>query len=102
MILNPAVRDGKLMQDLELESLCNGVGHSQMVKDHPIANDSGSRDFVKLPSPTAVSRLNVSCLCIKKIWEDFKPDSVACKLLQACKLAIIHLGISLLKSSSDP
>ncbi len=44
------------MQDLELESLCNGVGHSQMVKDHPIANDSGSRDCVKLPSPTAVSR----------------------------------------------
>jgi len=52
-ILDPAVRDGKLMQDLELESLCNGVGHSQMVKDHPIANDSGSRDCVKLPSPTA-------------------------------------------------
>ncbi len=45
------------MQDLELESLCNGVGHSQMVKDHPIANDSGSRDCVKLPSPTAVSRI---------------------------------------------
>ncbi len=54
--LDPAVRDGKLMQDLELESLCNGVGHSQMVKDHPIANDSGSRDCVKLPSPTAGSR----------------------------------------------
>ncbi len=52
-----AVRDGKLMQDLELESLCNGVGHSQRVLDHPIANDSGSRDCVKLPSPTAVFRL---------------------------------------------
>ncbi len=46
------------MQDLELESLCNGVGHSQMVKDHPIANDSGSRDCVKLPSPTAGFRFN--------------------------------------------
>jgi len=57
IILETAVRDGKLMQDLELESLCNGVGHSQMVKDHPIANDSGSRDCVKLPSPTAVSRI---------------------------------------------
>ncbi len=45
------------MQDLELESLCNGVGHSQMVKDHPFANDSGSRDCVKLPSLTAVSRI---------------------------------------------
>ncbi len=59
MILDPAVRDGKLMQDLELESLCNGVGHSQMVKDHPIANDSGSRDCVKLPSPTAGFRMIV-------------------------------------------
>ncbi len=57
IILDPAVRDGKLMQDLELESLCNGVGHSQMVKDHPIANDSGSRDCVKLPSPTAGFRI---------------------------------------------
>ncbi len=55
--LETAVRDGKLMQDLELESFCNGVGHSQMVKDHPIANDFGSRDCVKLPSPTAVFRL---------------------------------------------
>ncbi len=59
IILETAVRDGKLMQDLELESLCNGVGHSQMVKDHPIANDSGSRDCVKLPSPTAVFRIMV-------------------------------------------
>ncbi len=57
IILETAVRDGKLMQDLELESLCNGVGHSQRVLDHPIANDSGSRDCVKLPSPTAVSRI---------------------------------------------
>ncbi len=57
LTLETAVRDGKLMQDLELESLCNGVGHSQRVLDHPIANDSGSRDCVKLPSPTAVSRL---------------------------------------------
>ncbi len=57
IILETAVRDGKLMQDLELESFCNGVGHSQMVKDHPIANDSGSRDCVKLPSPTAVFRI---------------------------------------------
>jgi len=55
--LETAVRDAKLAQSLELESLCNGVGHSQMVKDHPIANDSGSRDCVKLASPTAVSRL---------------------------------------------
>ncbi len=57
IILETAVRDGKLMQDLELESLCNGVGHSQRVLDHPIANNSGSRDCVKLPSPTAVSRI---------------------------------------------
>ncbi len=64
MILETAVRDGKLMQDLELESLCNGVGHSQMVKDHPIANDSGSRDCVKLPSPTAVSRMIIGAINI--------------------------------------
>jgi len=44
MILETAVRDAKLAQDLELESLCSGAGHSQVVKDRPTANDSGSRD----------------------------------------------------------
>ncbi len=70
MILETAVRDGKLMQDLELESLCNGVGHSQMVKDHPIANDFGSRDCVKLPSPTAVFRM----ILIMVFQETQKPN----------------------------
>ncbi len=55
--LETAVRDAKLAQDLELESLCSGAGHSQRVLDRPTANDSGSRDCVKLPSPTAVFRL---------------------------------------------
>ncbi len=63
MILDPAVRDGKLMQDLELESLCNGVGHSQRVLDHPIANDSGSRSCINLPSPTAGFRM------IRLLWK---------------------------------
>ncbi len=45
------------MQDLELESLCNGVGHSQRVLDHPIANDSGSRSCINLPSRTAGFRI---------------------------------------------
>ncbi len=77
--LETAVRDGKLMQDLELESLCNGVGHSQMVKDHPIANDSGSRDCVKLPSPTAVSRFNdpnidIVVNCTPVDFEEFAPQ----------------------------
>ncbi len=68
--LDPAVRDGKLMQDLELESLCNGVGHSQRVLDRHSANDSGSRDCVKLPSPTAGFRfkpLIEQCKVILKI-----------------------------------
>ncbi len=55
--LETAVRDAKLAQDLELESLCSGAGHSQRVLDRPTANDSGSRDCVKLASPTAVFRL---------------------------------------------
>jgi len=75
LILETAVRDGKLMQDLELESLCNGVGHSQRVLDHPIANDSGSRDCVKLPSPTAVFRLMDSPL----IWQ---PSIAALQVLE--------------------
>ncbi len=58
--LEMAVRDVKLAQDLELESLCSGAGHSQVVKDRPTANDSGSRDCVKLASPTAVSRFNMT------------------------------------------
>ncbi len=57
MILETAVRDAKLAQDLELESLCSGAGHSRLVKDRPTANDSGSRDCVKLASPTAVFRM---------------------------------------------
>ncbi len=57
--LETAVRDAKLAQDLELESLCSGAGHSQVVKDRPTANDSGSRDCVKLASPTAVFRLKI-------------------------------------------
>jgi len=56
--LETAVRDAKLAQDLELESLCSGAGHSRLVKDRLTAYDSGSRDCVKLASPTAVSRLN--------------------------------------------
>ncbi len=55
--LKTAVRDAKLAQDLELESLCSGAGHSQVMKDRPTVNDSGSRDCVKLASPTAVFRL---------------------------------------------
>ncbi len=55
-ILETAVRDAKLAQNLELESLCSGAGHSRLVKDRPTANDSGSRDCVKLASPTAVFR----------------------------------------------
>ncbi len=70
--LETAVRDGKLMQDLELESLCNGVGHSQRVLDHPTANDSGSRDCVKLPSPTAVFRLNVISLLLLIVCQGCK------------------------------
>ncbi len=61
--LETAVRDAKLAQDLELESLCSGAGHSQVVKDRPTANDSGSRDCVKLASPTAVSRVKYHLLC---------------------------------------
>ncbi len=60
--LETAVRDAKLAQDLELESLFRGAGHSQVVKDRLTANDSGSRDCVKLASPTAVSRLNLETL----------------------------------------
>ncbi len=54
--LETAVRDAKLTQSLEPESLCSGVGHFQRVLDHLTANDSGSRDCVKLASRAAVSR----------------------------------------------
>ncbi len=58
--LETAVRDAKLAQDLELESLCSGAGHSQRVLDRPTANDSGSRSCANLASPTAVFRLNIA------------------------------------------
>ena len=57
MILETAVRDGKVMQDFDSELLPIGGSHSQMVKGPPIGNDSGSKDCVNLPSPTAVSRI---------------------------------------------
>ena len=45
------------MQDFDPELLPIGGSHSQVVKGPPIGNDSGSKDCVNLPSPTAVSRL---------------------------------------------
>ena len=59
IILETAVRDGKVMQGFEPESLTTGGAHSQKVKGPPVGRDSGSKDCVKLPSPTAVSRMKV-------------------------------------------
>lgn len=59
--LETAVREGKVMQDFDSELFPLGVDHSQKVKATPNENDSGSKDGVNLPSPTAVSRLNLSC-----------------------------------------
>ena len=54
--LETAVREGKVSQDFDSESLAAGGSHSQMVKGTPAASDSGSKGCVNLPSPTAVSR----------------------------------------------
>ncbi len=82
IILETAVRDAKLAQDLELESLCSGAGHSRLVKDRPTANDSGSRDCVKLASPTAVFR-------IIRLLSKLAFTSAACKII----LGSIFLGL---------
>ena len=58
--LETAVRDGKVMQDFDLELFPIGGSHSQMVKGPPIGNDSGSKDCVNLPSPTAVFRFKTA------------------------------------------
>ena len=55
--LETAVRDGKVSQDFDSESLVAGGSHSQMVKGPPAASDSESKGCVNLPSPTAVSRV---------------------------------------------
>ena len=55
-ILETAVRDGKVMQGFDSESLKSGGSHSRLVKGPPLLNDSESKDCVNLPSPTAVSR----------------------------------------------
>jgi hypothetical protein len=57
MILETAVRDGKVMQDFEPESFERGDTHSRLVKGSLRSNDSGSKDCINLPSPTAVSRM---------------------------------------------
>ena len=62
--LETAVRDGKVMQDFESELLTTGGTHSQMVKGPPVVNDSGSKDCVNLPSPTAVSRFKGTMIII--------------------------------------
>ena len=49
------------MQNFYLELLTKGGSHSQMVKGPPLASDSGSKDCVNLPSPTAVSRMVQRC-----------------------------------------
>ncbi len=54
--LETAVRDGEVMQDFDLESFPIGGSHSRTVKGPPVGKDSGSKDCVNLPSPTAVSR----------------------------------------------
>jgi len=78
--LETAVRDAKLAQDLELESLCSGAGHSQVVKDRPTENDSGSRDCVKLASPTAVSRLNINIIIVANSYQNI-PKSDLIKMM---------------------
>ncbi len=61
-ILETAVRNDKVMQDFELESLPIGGDHSQKVKATPIGSDYGSKDCVTLSSPTAVSRfIHIFC-----------------------------------------
>ena len=60
--LETTVRDGKVRQGFDSELLKSGGSHSQLVKGPPLLNDSGSKDFVNLPSPTAVSRLNKQAL----------------------------------------
>ncbi len=57
IILKTAVRDGKVMQNFDLESLLIGGAHSQTVKGAPNGSDSVSKDCVNLPSPTAVFRI---------------------------------------------
>ena len=58
--LETAVRDGKVAQDFDSELLKSGGSHSQLVKGPPLLNDSGSKDCVNLPPPTAVSRLETA------------------------------------------
>ena len=57
VILETAVRDDKVMQGFDSESFKSGGLHSRLVKGPPLLNDSGSKDCVNLPSPTAASRI---------------------------------------------
>ena len=59
IILETAVRDGKLMQGFESEPLSIVGAHSLTVKGPPIGRGSGSKDCVNLPSQTAVSRIMI-------------------------------------------
>lgn len=57
--LETAVQDGKVMQDFKSESFEVVGDHSQKVKAPTTSSDYGLKDWVNLPSSTAVSRLNV-------------------------------------------
>ncbi len=57
--LETAVRDGKLMQDLEPESFAMGWSFTFWECPTPLQSDSNSRSCINLPSRTAVSRLKV-------------------------------------------
>ncbi len=76
--LETAIRDGKVVQDFDAESHRAGDTHSQMVKGSPALCDYGSKDCINLPSPIAVSRINVSSTSKFSLYHHLKFDA-ACR-----------------------
>ncbi len=90
--LKTEVRDGKVIQDFESESVPTEGSHSQMVKGPPVGTDSGSKDCVNLPSPTAVFRFKIAEVILDDALDkplDYQiPDNLIGKVLSGSRVKI--------------
>ncbi len=116
--VNPktAVGDGKVMQDFEPESVPLGGDIPHVVKAPPNGTDSGSKDCITLPSPTAVFRVKepsdkdgfaqikrtlLRAAPAVRLIEEVPDDSAAKRVANAWKEKIPDAQVVLLACETD-
>ena len=94
MLLGTAVRDDKVAQDFDSESLKAKDSHSQLVKGALALSDSGSKDCVNLPSSTAVSRM-MSPACVPSTAHLLERYPELLFLLSYTEVSAVDLSVSI-------